>query len=145
MREIRTAIEINASPEKVWQIITGFEAFPDWNPFIKRISGDASVGGRLDVFLQPPDANGMGFKPTVLKSDTASEFRWKGRVMMPGVFDGEHYFIIEPLQENRVRFIHGEKFSGILVPLFGGTITKAKRGFEEMNEALKKRAEQSSA
>ncbi len=70
------------------------------------------------------------------------EFRWKGHVLIPGLFDAEHYFIIEPYNENRVRFVQGEKFHGLLVPLFRGIIDKAKRGFEEMNQALKERVEQ---
>ncbi len=58
---------------------------------------------------------------------------------MPGIFDGEHIFIIEPLATNRVRFVQRELFRGVLVPFFGFNGTQ--RGFQEMNEALRKRAE----
>ena len=49
-------------------------------------------------------------------------------------------FVI-PLEAGGVRFVHRERFRGILVPLFGGVIRKAESGFEEMNQALKALAE----
>ncbi|MGZ4891826.1 MAG: SRPBCC family protein, partial [Halobacteriota archaeon] len=52
MKRIRAEIEINASAERVWHILTDFAAFPQWNPFIRQISGELTVGGKLDVFLQ---------------------------------------------------------------------------------------------
>jgi uncharacterized protein YndB with AHSA1/START domain len=39
MKEIRTEIEIEASAERVWQIITYFATFSEWNTFIRRTSG----------------------------------------------------------------------------------------------------------
>lgn len=143
MREERTEIEISASSEQVWQILIDFGAFSEWNPFIRRASGQPATGERLEVFIEPPGGKGMTFRPTVVKAEPGRELRWLGRLFIPGLFDGEHYFIIESMSEGRVRFIHGEIFRGMLVPLLGGTITKAAQGFEEMNRALKDRAEAS--
>jgi len=62
---------------------------------------------------------------------------------MPGLFDGEHIFTIENLDANRVRFTQREVFTGLLVPLFARSLdTDTRRGFEEMNQVLKSRAEQ---
>ena len=36
---------------------------------------------------------------------------------MPGLFDGEHYFQLEPLADGRTRFVQGEHFSGLLCGL----------------------------
>jgi uncharacterized protein YndB with AHSA1/START domain len=41
-KEIITEIEIDASPSQVWQVLTDFEKYPTWNPFIKKISGIAA-------------------------------------------------------------------------------------------------------
>ena len=77
--------------------------------------------------------------------DENDELRWLGHLLLPGLFDGEHIFSIEPVESNRVRFIQREKFRGILVPLFANSLDKdTRRGFEEMNEALKNLAEQAS-
>jgi hypothetical protein len=85
----------------------------------------------------------MGFKPTVLRAEPNRELRWLGRLWLPRLFDGEHVFVIEPLDETRVRFVQREEFNGLLVPLFARSLdTDTRRGFEEMNQALKARAEQ---
>ncbi|MGH3033145.1 MAG: SRPBCC family protein, partial [Gaiellaceae bacterium] len=85
-------MEIAAPPERIWEILTDFASYPDWNPFIRRISGEPTVGSRLEVRIEPPDSRGMTFKPTVIKAEPTRELAWLGRLLLPGVFDGEHHF-----------------------------------------------------
>ena len=141
MKQIETEILINAKPKKVWQILTDFEKHPDWNPFIQSIEGEKSLGKRLRVFIKPPDNKGMTLKPVILKLDPEKEFRWKGKLGIRGIFDGEHYFILDEYSENQTKFIHGEKFTGILVPFVGKILDKTKDGFNLMNESIKKECE----
>jgi len=140
LRRIETAIDIAASPQAVWNVLVDFAAYPDWNPFIRRLQGEATVGARLEVTVQPPAAKPMTFKPTVLAAAPARELRWLGRVPMPGLLDGEHGFRLEPTAGG-CRLHHGEEFRGILVPLFGRMLDTTARGFTAMNEALKQRVE----
>jgi hypothetical protein len=143
MKELRSEIEIEASAERVWQLLTDFAHFPQWNPFIRRASGNVKLGERLDVYMQPSGANGMTFRPTVLKAEPNRELRWIGQLLIPGLFDGEHIFNIESLGTNRVLFVQREIFTGLLVPLFAKQLdTDTQRGFEELNRALKIWAEQ---
>jgi hypothetical protein len=144
MKELRSEIEINASAERVWHVLTDFASFPQWNPFIRHASGEPKAGERLEVTIQPSGARGMTLHPTVLKTELNCELRWLGRLRIPGLFDGEHIFTIERLDADRVRFTQREIFTGLLVPLRGHHLdTDTRRGFKEMNQALKKRAEQS--
>lgn len=143
MLELHSEIEIHASAEHVWQLLTDFASFPNWNPFIRRASGEIRVGAHLIVNIQPSGARGMTFKPTVLKAEPNRELRWLGRLMLPGLFDGEHVFTIEPLGNKRVSFTQREIFNGVLVSLLARSLkSDTQRGFEEMNQALKTRAEQ---
>ncbi len=139
---LQTEIEINASAERVWAILTDFIAYPEWNPFIRHIRGVPEKGAQLEVRIQPSGTKGMTFRPSVLVAEAGREIRWLGRLLLPGIFDGEHRFVIQPLADGKVLFRHSEQFSGVLVPLFLGKRMRAtKRGFEEMNLALKTRAE----
>ncbi|MBP2030861.1 hypothetical protein J2755_001809 [Methanohalophilus levihalophilus] len=143
MREITTEIKIKASPEKVWEMLTDFSKFPEWNPFILEAQGEIEEGSKLLVRLARPNNKSMVFKPSVLKVEKGKEFRWLGHLFLPGFFDGEHIFEIIPLDSKSVKFIQREKFRGILVPLFWKSLgTNTKQGFNEMNAALKKRAEE---
>jgi hypothetical protein len=137
--ELTETIDINASPERVWAVLTAFDAYPEWNPFIRRISGTPTQGSKLEVRIEPPGGRGMTFKPTVLAAEPERELRWLGRVLLPGILDGEHSLRIEPVGEGHVRFVQSERFSGALAPLFGKTLGRTKRGFAAMNEALKRR------
>ena len=143
---LHTEIGINATPQRVWEILTDFAAYPAWNPFIPRISGPATVGSQLGVQLQPPGGRGMSLRPTVLTAAPPQELGWLGRLGVPGLFDGEHRFHIEPLGPDRVRFVQEERFTGLLVPLIMRFVARGTRqGFEAMNQALKVRAEQPSS
>jgi hypothetical protein len=142
MKELHSEIEIAASAQCVWGILTDFASYPEWNPFIRRISGEPKVGEHLEVRLEPPGGRGITLKPTVLNAEPGRELRWLGHLLVSGLFDGEHSLTIQPLGENRVRFVQGEAFRGLLVPLFARSLDKStRRGFEEMNRALKGRAE----
>jgi hypothetical protein len=94
------------------------------------------------VYLQPSGQRGMRFHPVVLKVEPLRELRWLGRLWgIPKLFDGEHGLMIERLDTNRVQFVQHEIFTGMLVPLLAIVLSGAERGFGEMNEALKARAE----
>jgi len=137
LHRLDTRIQIDATPERVWSILLDFAGYSRWNPFIRSIEGRAAVGESLSVSLQ-----GMNFHPRVLALEPRRELRWKGKLLMPGLFDGEHFFALEPEGDRRVIFHHGEVFSGLLVPFFRKSLDGATRqGFVAMNEALKREAE----
>ena len=140
--ELYTEIQINATPERVWRLLTDFASYPQWNPFIRRASGKPEKGEKLEVYLQPEGAGGMTVRPIVLTSERGRELRWLGHLLLPGLFDGEHIFTIEPLATGGVRLIQHEIFTGLFVSLLAHRLdTETRRGFEDMNHALKLLAE----
>ena len=143
-RVIETSIKIDAPPNVVWDHLTDFARMPEWNPFIRAISGPLQIGGRLAVRIAPPGKSEMTFKPTVIALRDARELRWLGRFLIPGLFDGEHYLLLAADgTDQTTTFTQGETFSGVLVGPLGGTLSATESGFKAMNEALKLRAEKS--
>jgi hypothetical protein len=96
------------------------------------------------VRIEPPESRAMTFKPTVVTLEASRELAWLGRLLAPGVFDGEHHFELHSTPDGGTRFVQREEFRGILTPLFGGGLEKTRRGFEAMNDALKRRVDESS-
>lgn len=142
MKSLQSQIIINATPETIWAVLMDFKNHSNWNPFIKQISGSTQIGKSLAVTVHPPNQKPMSFTPVVLKNEINSIFSWKGKLLMKGIFDGEHYFKLEAINKNQTRFIHGENFSGILSGLLLRMIGKdTLAGFEAMNLGLKKRVE----
>lgn len=139
MKNIETSIIIDAPIEKVWQTLTNFEAYPNWNPFVKSVKGNVGVGHTIEVMLLLEGMKPQIFKPQVLEFGKNYTLRWLGKLGMKGIFDGEHYFQLKTISKQQTVFIHGENFRGILSGLILKMIgKKTKKGFEAMNEALKK-------
>ncbi|MDH5204589.1 MAG: SRPBCC domain-containing protein [Hylemonella sp.] len=142
MHRIATEIEIGAPVERVWAVLTDFSGYPRWNPFIRSVAGTLQEGATLTVHIQPHGAKAMRFRPRVLGVQPCRELRWKGRLLVPGLFDGEHQFRLQPTGAGSSVLHHVETFSGVLVPLLRRTLDGATRqGFIAMNRALKQEAE----
>ncbi|MFZ5894548.1 MAG: SRPBCC family protein [Myxococcota bacterium] len=141
--EVRTEIEISASPAEIWKVLLDFRHYPEWNPFIVHINGEAKVGAELGMTLSLPDSNReRELSARLLKCEEQRELRWLGHLWMKGLFDGEHFFKLEPRPDGTTRLVQGEDFNGILLRFMLAQVTEATRGFVYMNQALKRRIEQ---
>ncbi len=134
-KEINTEILIHCSPEKVWEKLTDFENYPNWNPFIKEISGKLKVSGRIKVKIQPENSSVMIFKPTILEYKENKLLIWKGKFIFKGLFDGKHIFELIDNKDETTTFKQSEEFSGVLVGVFN--LENTKKGFDKMNKKLK--------
>lgn len=142
MKEIRTEIEIRASAEKVWDLLTDFKNFEQWNPFIRKIEGTPALGTEIKIHLYTTGGKSRTYQPKITKLEPFKELRWFGKSTIPGVFNGERIFVLEPIERTQIRFIHKEIFTGLLVHLVGNRLDKDMySSFISMNEALKKTAE----
>ena len=144
-RQIQTEIDIHAPAAKVWAVLTDFTHMPLWNPFITAIDGTPAPGERLAITIRPPGKSAVTLHPTLLAVRPERELRWLGRFIVRGIFDGEHYFLLDPLGDDRTRLTHGESFSGLLVGFLTATLDATETGFNNMNAALKQQAELSVA
>jgi hypothetical protein len=141
-KEIKTSILIDTAPEKVWSVLTNFDNYPNWNPFIKSIKGEVKVGNKITARIEPPEAKGMTFKPSVLTFETNKELSWIGHLLFAGLFDGKHKFELIDNGNGTTTFIQSESFKGILVPLFKKMLDiNTINGFDAMNKRLKELAE----
>ena len=141
-RAIATDITIDAKPEAVWTVLSDTDAYADWNPFVRDLSGDLREGSRISATIAPPGGSAMTFHPIVLTANPDEELRWRGKLGVRGVFDGEHFFKLSPLLGGGTKLEHGETFRGALVPvLFPMLADQTRAGFVQMNVALKARAE----
>ncbi len=108
--EVRTEILINAIPDKIWAILTDFDKYPRWNPFIKYVRKTVKTGRQIEVRIEPPGAKGMVFKPKVLALETNKELRWLGHLLFSGLFDGERSFKIVDNKNGTSTFYSKRKF-----------------------------------
>ncbi|MGE8554485.1 MAG: SRPBCC family protein [Chryseobacterium jejuense] len=140
-KKIETEIVIHATPEKIWKILSNFQNYPTWNPFITEIQGSVEEGNQIQVTIKPKEGKGMVFKPVVLSKKENKELKWLGKLLFKGIFDGEHHFELIDNKNGTTQFIQSEQFSGLLVPFFNFDNTAI--GFNLMNQKLKELAEKS--
>jgi hypothetical protein len=127
----------------VWQVLTDFPAYSQWNSTVFELQGEMKVGGRLVIGLRPMGGPPLCFPVRLLRVEPERELRWRGRLIVSSLFAGEHALIIQPLGDSRVRFIQREAYTGLLAPIFLFVMgANNRRIFERMNQALKARAEQ---
>jgi hypothetical protein len=144
VREIATEIEIDASAQRIWEVLADFAAYPHWNPFLLKVDGVPGTAQRIRFWFELPRGFRAPACAKVLKADQGRELRWAGSI--PGLLRAEHYFVIERTGAARVRFRHGEIFSGWFLPLVWPILRgRGPEVYEAMNVALKRRVEGTAA
>ena len=139
--QLRTEVEIAASPGRVWAVLTDFAAYPTWNPFIASVEGELRSGARLRIAMSLHDGTELRWRSRVRVYEPPSELRWTACRWLPTLLSLEHLFLLKPAGDGRTRLVHGEDLSGWLLEYLGDRATLTVRGMVHMNEALKARAE----
>jgi hypothetical protein len=143
--DLRTSVDIDATRERVWEVLTDLPAYAQWNPFVTRAEGEWVVGHRLTVSVPPVNAFVQPrLRPTVLEVDPFRRLRvWSrlDRLGIPGLFAVEHTMTLTE-HDGGVRLWLQDRFGGLLAPLLIRSMNEHRLGaFTAMNAALKARAE----
>ncbi len=143
---VDTWIDISASRERVWEVLSDLASYPDWNPMIRHATGELKPGRRLTLHFQPEGSRRRRFRPRLIVVDEPGELRWLGSPRLPGLVDSEHYFILGENPGGSTRLQHGTVFYGLLAPFLERWVEGSTRvPFESMNSALRSRAEKDEA
>jgi hypothetical protein len=137
---IDTTVDINADRDAVWDVLSDFASYKEWNP-VMRIEGTPEVGTKLVVHLTGEGGRGMRFKPKVLAATPGKELRWLGKLGLRGIADGEHFFVLTTNDDGTTRLSHSERFSGALVALARGGSANSGAAYQAFSQALKQRVE----
>ena len=137
MKTYHISIEILATRERVWTILTE-DLFRDPGPFgIVRIQGSPSLNGRIKVWSEVDPKRAFALKVTALEAP--HKMVWRGGMPF-GLFTGERTFLLTQ-KDNVVTFDMQEVFSGALSGLIVKSIPDLTPSFEKFASTLKERAE----
>jgi len=140
--EVKTEIVINATPARVWAILTDFPRYPEWNPFVLQVEGSVYQNAAIRYRFEMPRGIRIWTPATVLRYEPERELRFSANFMTASIFRGDHYFAIEPAGEAGSLFHHGEIVSGLLFPAVQLVLQNLGLPmFHALNGALKQRAE----
>ena len=143
MAVYRTTFSIHAPSEVVWDVLTDFGRWPEWNPSVPSIAGDLAVGSTVSLTLAMPGRPSAKVRAQLTEVEPQRRLRWQGNVGADWLFAGDRDFVIDADGDGAVSVTHVEDVSGALFPVFrlimGSAIQKHHDG---LNSALKQRAEQ---
>lgn len=137
---IRTAVEIDAPREKVYDVLADIKRYAEWNPYHRRIEGEFREGSDLTVYVTRPDGVEVEVPPHMMRIVEDKEITWGGGIK--GVFYGEHRFLLESTKSGTTVLRHDEDFSGFAVGFADLPPGVIADGYHQMNMALKKKLEQ---
>src|SRR6266704_424184 len=117
--EVRTAttfMSIDASAEKTVQVLTDFEKYPEWNPYIVKVApqGQASTSPRR--FRVVERAAGRSSSHTVqLVSIDKHGFEWTGHSWPGFLLNWTERFTVVPVDSSHCRLEVAQSYQGVLL------------------------------
>lgn len=137
--EINKKVEIQAPIENVWSAITDLGSYSKWNSQLEYIGGDVKPGGQLHLKLSADGATPYEFKPIISYWEENRCFAWLAQSGLPGIFDGEHFFELETIDDKTTLLTNREEYRGVMSLLIKHLplMKNAPEGFDKMNSELK--------
>ena len=133
----RVEINIQATADRIWRLLTDAADFPHWNSTVTSIEGEIREGGHLRVHVPGTTRT---FAPTVSGVVRDSRMVWTGG--FAPVFKGVRTFTLRPRNGGSTDFVMEERFSGVMLPLVKGSMPDFGPVFERYASDLKRAAEQ---
>jgi uncharacterized protein YndB with AHSA1/START domain len=132
-------IDIAAPAEVVWEVLTNFDRWPQWNPEVKSMSWDGPLApGSMFRWKAGPGT----IVSTLEEVDRPRYVRWRGRTMTIAAI---HEWLFQD-RDGGTHVETNESFSGGLARLLRRTLQKQlDRALEEGLEHLKREAERRAA
>nr|WP_299386427.1 SRPBCC domain-containing protein [Allomuricauda sp.] len=135
-KSVHHEITINASPEKVWGVLTDMNAYDEWNPTMKLIKGEVKVGNKVTYeFTQ--DAGNSYEVPIKVKEILPNKLLNQSGGT-PLFLTYNHKYILEK-QDDVTKVIINEDYNGIGVNFWNPE--PVEKAYRRLNIALKERVE----
>lgn len=141
MRVINSEIQINSPIDKVWETLTEFKNWHEWNPTVNGVEGNVNLGEKLVVSMKGKDCKDQVYSPTIIESEAPNKFVWQAKMLGGLVFTNERRIELEEMGDKTL-VKNSEAFSGLMIPLMWQQMQNFVPGnLKSMNEALKVKLE----
>lgn len=129
-------VNIRASADRIWALLTNAQDFPRWNSTVAGIEGRIAEGEKLRLRVPGTD---RVFTPTVSGVVPNARIIWTGGVAP--IFKGIRTFNLKPRSDRTTDFTMEERFSGLALPMAKNSLPDFGPVFERYALDLKKEAE----
>ena len=131
----RSEIEVAASPEAVWEVLTAFERWPRWNSEVKSMSMEGPVSpGTVFRWKAGPGT----ITSTIQQVEPPRLIAWTGKTL--GI-DAIHFWYLEP-RDGATLVRTEESYEGLVARILRGSLQKTlDRALADGLRALKAEVE----
>ena len=138
--ELKETQHIHAPVECVWDVLTHFAVYGDWNPFITRCECELKPGCAI-VMQVVLGRRLVKQKEWIIGVEPGHYFDY-GIKPIPGLLRSHRSHALEALPDGTCRYTSHFQLSGLLSPIIEMLMGPAMRqGFAGMSQALATRAE----
>ncbi|MCE7993531.1 MAG: SRPBCC domain-containing protein [Roseivirga sp.] len=135
--ETAVSIEIEASPEVVWALLTNASDYVRWNSTLMAIEGAIREGESIK--LEPTVNPGKTFKIKIAEVVPGTSMQWVSGTAP--FFRGVRLFSLQTTGNGKTRFSMSEKIKGLMYPIAAGQLPDFTAPFEQFAADLKSEAE----
>lgn len=135
--EVAVSATIQATPERIWTLLTNAKYFPRWNSTVQSIEGDIALGETIT--LKATIAPERTFKLKVTAFEPNSTLIWQDGAAP--LFKGVRRYSLTPQNSGTTVFSMVETFSGLMLPMIARSLPDFRVSFEQYATDLKAEAE----
>ena len=115
-RSYRDAVVVDAPRAAIWSLLTEFDRYHDWNPYITEARGTATAGSTIELGFRTGSAEVETRSAKVLIVRPRRKLEWETRVVAPGLLDREQVFRVLPMRSGRWLVVQEVRLEGVLAP-----------------------------
>lgn len=126
---------INTNSETLFNIVSEFESYSNWNTIIPNANGKLREGTELQLVMKMNGKN-RPFNPTVISLERNKRFLLSKVFLSKRIGELTHQFEFKELENNQTEFVQTWTGKGILVKMMWSKIQNGFSDFEIFNNDL---------
>lgn len=140
---IDETVEVDAPHDFVWDVITDFRRYGEWNPFVVACDSTLKVGDPIEMRVHLFGAFAQPQREIIFEHEPGKRFCYGVAGVPFGAMRSNRCHEVRVLDSGRSEYRSHFELSGWLSPVVSGLLgSQLRRGFHAMTESIRTRSEQ---
>lgn len=136
---IGVATNIQAAPDRIWELLTNASNLAKWNTTITSIEGNIAPGEKIKLIVKA--APERTFNLAISEFVPSKKLVWRDG--FAPMFSGVRTYTLTPQSNGSTNFEMVEVLSGLMLPMIANSLPDFGPSFEQNAQDLKRAAEKS--